>query len=248
MDQHTKEEPTINAVAIDADTQSGGLSTDTFIQSGVLETSTPEPNLTTSAQLYTELTATQLAFESISKTGTQVGEAIKSTALAESLLLEATAQAVDATFQMEATATALMHQCLEAENYSFEVSSGLNLEPPSGTDYITGTIPIQPMVFWELTNISECQWEQILVKPVSGDYEVDVSLWRGSQEVDELRKSPVSTGESIIISLIFNIFEASNVRGEWFLMINGLELTGEPHLILEVEQWINLITPPSSRP
>jgi hypothetical protein len=246
--QDTKEEPAIAAVAIEDDALSGAVSTDPVTQISVRDTRTSEPDITNTAQLFNNPTATQQVIDSTSSTETAIAEAIKTTALADSQSLEATAQAVDATLQMEATATAEMLQCLEADTYSLEVSSELDLEPPSGTDYITGTTPIQPMVFWELTNLSPCQWELISVKTLTGDYEVAVSIWRGSQEVEDLRKSPVGTGESILISLIFDILDATDVRGEWILMINDLELTDEPHLQLDVEQWINLITPPSSRP
>ena len=49
-------------------------------------------------------------------------------------------------------------------------------------------------------------------------------------------------------SLNFDVMDATVIQGEWILVVNGFELDENPHLLLDVENWITLIMPPSSRP
>lgn len=246
-----REESHVYTVTIEDNAASGASSTDFGAQIAIQYTGTVEPDLTATAQLNNQLTATQQAADSFSGTSTSAAEAVRATVNANqetSLAQEATAQAANTTMQVEATAAAVILQCLEAETYSLSVSSEPDLEPPVGTDYITGTTPIQPTVYWEVTNLSTCEWKEILIKPISGENEVEYALWRGNQQVTDLGNQPVENGKSIKIALTFNIKDATDVRGEWVLIVNGLELIEEPHLTMDVENWINLITPPSSRP
>jgi hypothetical protein len=206
-----------------------------------------------------ELTSTESALRlSIQETGTAEMK-IKQTATSQSLeqltaIIETTDSlsehdnAEETARALTATATDDASLCRDALNYGFVFASEMELDPPEGTTYITGTTPIQPSAVWEITNTGPCVWAEITFNSLSGEAEAEPTLWINDQPVTSLSDQPLDLKETLRISLNFDISEATNIQEEWILVVNGVELKENQHLSLNVENWITLITPPSSRP
>jgi hypothetical protein len=199
---------------------------------------------TSTAQVFAQQTATQQVENAQVKTST-------AQALANATAVQETAFAKAATATrsaLDTKATAEVQRCEEATGYALELSSGIAFDPPLGTDYIIGTAPISPTVTWEVVNVGVCNWDELEVRPASGEQEVSYSFWREGEVTEISPGNPVENNEMLKITLRFDVLESSSVEEDWVLVVNGFVLSEQPHLELAVEEWITLITPPSSRP
>jgi hypothetical protein len=199
---------------------------------------------TGTAQAFVNQTTTQQA--AISDLEKSTAQAIASTTAFQGTALAQASTATQSALASIATAEAI--RCGNVTGYALELSSALDFDPPVGTEYIIDTETISPTVAWEVTNVGECKWERLEVRPASGEQEVRYALWREGEVTEVTPEDPLQNDETIQVILNFDVFESSNIDGEWVLVVNGLDLLEQPHLELDVEDWIILITPPSSRP
>jgi hypothetical protein len=199
---------------------------------------------TGTAQAFVNQTTTQQA--AISDLEKSTAQAIASTTAFQGTALAQASTATQSALASIATAEAI--RCGNVTGYALELSSALDFDPPVGTEYIIDTETISPTVAWEVTNVGECKWERLEVRPASGEQEVRYALWREGEFTEVTPEDPLQNDETIQVILNFDVFESSNIDGEWVLVVNGLDLLEQPHLELDVEEWIILITPPSSRP
>lgn len=192
----------------------------------------------------TKLTSTQQAAVAQAGTGTAQANAIATSAQGTALAQAATATASS----MVVEATAQADRCRDVSAYALEVSPEPEFSPLPGMTYVFSTSPITPTASWRITNVGSCNWIQLTAIPVSEDQEAVVSFWRGDEEIEVSLEQPVGVDDTIEIVLSFEVLDARNISGEWVLVANELALLEQPHLMLEVQDWIVSITPPPSRP
>jgi hypothetical protein len=196
------------------------------------------------AQAFAHQTATQQTENTWVKTSTAQAFARK-TAVSGTALANAATATQSA---LDTRATVAVQRCEVASGYAIALSSDLAFDPPLGTEHIIGTAPISPSITWEVVNVGGCNWETLEVRPASEEREVSYSLWREGEITTVTPGNPVENNEMVRIIVNFDVLESSNVEGEWVLVVNGLVLSEQSHLEVAEEEWVTLITPPSSRP
>jgi hypothetical protein len=215
------------------------MRSESALRLSIQETGTAEITIkqTATAHLLEQLTATSETTDSLSELNN-----------AEDTASTLTATALDEIHLAKATITLEASLCRDALNYGFVLASETELDPPEGSTYITGTTPIRPSAVWEITNTGLCVWEEITLNPLSGNNKTETTLWMDNQPITNLSDQPLGLNETLKIALNFDISDATDIHEEWILVVNGIELIENPHLSIDVENWITLITPPSSRP
>ena len=189
---------------------------------------------TSTAQAIIQIASTQQA--AAAQAGTSTAQAlvtatyVQLTALAQAATDTANDQA------MKATSEAM--RCRDVSAYTIEVSPEPELSPPPFSMYLTGSTTFDVTATWEVKNVGDCIWDQLVVEPLSGDQEVVYTFWRGDEMVEVTPEQPVGEGEIIEIVLSFEILDARNINEEWALVANDLAFFEQPHLKLEIQDWI----------
>jgi hypothetical protein len=200
-------------------------------------------------------TSTQQAADDQAATGTAAAQ-ITATALEEAVLGQtATAQVLQATEIAEnATATAVADPAYQAtaaalrclsdpSAYSLEIIEGPELKPGLGSLYVPGDPVFSATASWTVRNTGECDWEQLVVEPYQDAREVNYFFWGESEEVEITPENPLQVGQSVKILLTFPILQARDIDEAWSLITNGLQIQNPPHLVLEVDDWIIVVSP-----
>lgn len=180
--------------------------------------------------------------------------AVQATALAlqQKENTEATAQAA-AILALTATPTIQVAVCQNINNAGLQVISGPELSPSLGTLYRLGMQ--SPQVSWVIRNTGECAWSQILVWSIFDNAISQPIIKRDGLEVTPSAASGpimIAPGEQIELVLEFPASSAQRIDGEWVLVVDGLSLVSQPHVLLDARNWIilnPLSTPkPTQRP
>lgn len=175
-----------------------------------------------------QLTATAVAIQT---------EAARQTALAIGPdLLTATVAA------MTATPTEPLKICSDITQAQYEVVSGPQLNPPTGTVY-QASLP-NPQASWIVKNTGTCGWSQIYLWAVFDNLVVQPIIKHNGQVIDATvqdEKNLIKPGDQIEVILEIPISEAQQVEGEWVLVVDGLSLFDRPKLILKAFNWILVV-------
>lgn len=135
--------------------------------------------------------------------------------------------------------------CLDGSNYPLEVVSGPNLNPPLGQTYVIGKSDPTVQAAWVVKNTGSCNWKLItLLSPVSREMLTPVIKKDG--EVITLKGSDtlvIAPGEQVEILLGFRSSTAREISREWVVVVNGLTLSEQPRLVLEVKNWVMGVEP-----
>ena len=185
----------------------------------------------------------------------ETAEAQATTAAASALELEkkaaaaAIAQAATATKQaIDLRATAVAQGCAASDRYALSVGEP-ELFPKPGRVYVIGSPPFAVRATWEVTNIGECAWEEVRLRPL-----------RGGEAISVLEGERVEPGQVVEITVPFafsgggDVDRVRDVEGEWVVVVaNPLGgdhvLFEQPHPMLKVKDWVIDVTPtPTSTP
>jgi hypothetical protein len=154
-----------------------------------------------------------------------------------------------ASLSMSATATAAS-VCLDPSQYHVDVSVQAQLFPDPGTTYIAAPDNPQAQATWTIKNLSYCDWKQITIfSTMDREIQTPLLFQHGDPLVlDTSSGETISPQEEILIRVVINAVAAQNVDRNWVLVINGLPLYDQPHLVLNVRDWILLAAPTAVRP
>jgi hypothetical protein len=147
------------------------------------------------------------------------------------------------------TSTPSPFTCADVQAYTPEIVDGPILVPEMGHIYSPSTSPSRVSAGWVLRNNSPCTWESILLLSLSNNRLFVPYMRLNGQlvtEDDTTQSISVPPGGEIEVGLVFPMFMASGIRGEWVLVINNLRLHDQPHLTLDVKNWVlGLEAPPT---
>lgn len=168
------------------------------------------------------------------------------TAAQEKANADSTAQAA-AILALTATPTVQVGICQNINNAALEVISGPELTPRLGTLYRLGMQ--SPQASWVIRNTGNCGWSQILVWSVFDNAISQPIIKRDGQVVTPSATSGpimIAPGEQIELILEFPASSVQRINGDWVLVIDGLSLVSQPHMVLEANNWIilNLLNTP----
>ena len=195
-------------------------------------------NATTTAQAVALATAAQET--AIAQAATATASALE---LDRKAAVAATAQAATATQQaIDLQATAVAQGCAASDRYALSVGEP-ELFPKPGRVYVIGSPPFAVRATWEVTNIGECAWEEVRLRPL-----------RGGEAISVLEGERVEPGQVVEITVPFafsgggDVDRVRDVEGEWVVVVaNPLGgdhvLFEQPHLTLRVEGWVIAATP-----
>lgn len=148
------------------------------------------------------------------------------------------------------TATLNPYTCQERGAYVYELGSGPLLNPEAGTDYRSGDMPLTVSSSWQVKNTSSCTWNSIVLLSIASNrllmpyINLDGTVFIPESPEQNLSIAP---GEQITVGLGFPLYMARGIRGEWALVINGFRLVEQPHLKLDVTNWIIGIEPKATQ-
>lgn len=147
----------------------------------------------------------------------------------------ATAQAQEAIAQ--STQTAEENLCIRIDRYTFEIIENEPiLQPaPPYTHVAGGQLP-RINATWKLRNTGECTWHNVRLRPLNANEPQPLDLFE------------VQAGEEVDVTLNFDSPNGlQNVAEEWVLVVSSeggdLTLFDQPHLVLNVNNWIFIVTP-----
>lgn len=201
--------------------------------------------VTNTEQVGAQMTATEGGLVLQKKRST--AQAVATATAYQGTAIAQTSTATQEALEAEATAEALL--CSDASAYALDISTDLVFDPPLGTEYVIGTELFTPKITWEITNMGVCSWKTLDVRSNSEESEVKFSLWREEDKISEITaEDPIDPDQGIKIIMELELLNGSDLDKSWVLVINGLALEEQPRLELNQEEWIIIITPPSSRP
>jgi hypothetical protein len=148
------------------------------------------------------------------------------------------------------TATPVPYTCDGIEAYTYELVTGPILTPEPGYVYLPGNAGPPVRSTWVIKNTGPCTWNEVLLLSESSNRLLVPFLRIGGQLViPDYTKEQVSIapGEQVEVLLGFSQSVARGIKSEWALVLNGFRLTDQPHLVLDVNNWI-IVNIPTTRP
>ena len=170
------------------------------------------------------------------------------TAVQAAAVARQTAQVATSTARI-ATPTQQAAICQNVNDANLYIVSGPDLLPVPGTLFKTGMD--SPQASWVIQNTGKCSWSQILVWSVLDNAIVEPIIKRNGEIVTSVPggdQEMIKPGEQIEVVLQFPATGAQRVNGEWALVVDGLSLVPQSHLILNATNWIVLRSPPTATP
>jgi hypothetical protein len=140
--------------------------------------------------------------------------------------------------------------CQDIEAYTLELVEGPILTPEAGYVYGPGN-PLPPIrSTWIIRNSGICDWVEILLVSRTSQRLLNPYLRVNGQLIIPYTDSTyvVAPGEQVEILLGFTPSTARSIRSEWELVINGYNLTNQPPLSLDVNNWVINGQPSNSSP
>lgn len=134
--------------------------------------------------------------------------------------------------------------CASSSPYLVDLLSGPNITPDLGYIYDYRSQPPIAEVAWTIKNTGGCGWNQVVLltqglgRRIAPSFRKDGLLFQ-----PQAGQSFAEPGDTLMVLLYFNPKFASDIRGEWILEINGFTLADQPHLTLDVKNWITYIPP-----
>jgi hypothetical protein len=163
-------------------------------------------------------------------------------ATAAELDKQAQATSIAATASANAlTATASINVCEDLRSSTYEIISGPELNPKAGTILRQGSLASKPAATWVIKNTGSCSWKQVLLWSTVDNNIVQPILKKNGAEVSliSLGDTPLlAPGEQVEIMLQFDPSNIKDVQGDWVIVVNGLTLNSQPHLLLDVKNWV----------
>lgn len=146
--------------------------------------------------------------------------------------------------------------CQDVSLTKLEIATGPNLSPQQGYQQIAGTKIPPLLATWTIKNTGNCAWQSIALWSLDDNVIITPAVAQNGQKITPTVSAAsggievnVAAGESIDITVTRKFTGAWQYKGEWVLVINGLTLSAEPHLILDVKNWVVVLTPtPSQMP
>lgn len=139
------------------------------------------------------------------------------------------------------TATVKTLSCDDIEAYTVDVVEGPILTPVPGYIYGTGN-PLPPIrSTWIIRNTGVCTWEEILLRSLTSQRLLSPYLRVNGQLIIPFTSQSdysIAPGEQVEVLLGFTPDTARSIRTDWELVINGFELTNQPPLSLDVNNWV----------
>ena len=204
-------------------------------------TLTAEANLLAVQQSATAQAATQAAAQNAAATETAQARteaqatALHQTAVALTPMATALAQRMQETLE---AAT-----CENPAQYAVEILSQPVLYPRPGTRYVIGNAPFGATATWEIQNTGGCDWTSLSIEPLADSQPLPFTFSKDGETIEITAEEPVKTGEQIEVKLDFGVLNSANINQEWIFVINDLQLSEQPHLQVNVEDWIVPVTP-----
>lgn len=157
----------------------------------------------------------------------------------ELVMNQAATDAAVATRWAEANDPGLI--CDRPESYAVEVVSGPHTSPRTGFHYIHGARPPAIRAVWTIENSGQCSWDQIALWSILEQKIMPPILQQAGNPVTPQASGGdalIKPGEQIDLVLAYTPEEAEDVKGEWTLIINDILLLDQPHITLEMENWV----------
>jgi hypothetical protein len=131
--------------------------------------------------------------------------------------------------------------CESLEGYRFEVISGPLLTPGLGYRYVLGKAPPAVRATWIIKNTSQCSFDKITIFSPFNAKTLDPIFFKDGKplHLEDFNGKPVlDPGGEIEIGLDFSAQNSRNIRDEWVLVVNDRALAVQPHLSLDVQDWV----------
>lgn len=243
----SREQDQLVAQAVNATSTQLIRATDTF-QAGqevrsteTAATLTAEANLLAVQQSATSQAAIQAAAQNAAATETaQARNEAQTTALHQTAVaLAPTATALAQRLQETLEAAT----CENPAQYAVEILSQPVLYPRPGTKYVIGNAPFGATATWEIQNTGECDWTSLSIEPLADSQPLPFTFSKNGETIEITAEEPIKTGDQIEVKLDFGVLDSANINQEWILVINDLQLSEQPHLQVNVEDWIVPVTP-----
>jgi hypothetical protein len=146
--------------------------------------------------------------------------------------------------QLTSTPTKQNTLCQSIGDSAFQVITGPVLDPKPGLVYRVGQPP--PQVSWVIQNTGNCSWSQIqLLSMLDNKIVLPIIKRNGQVFTPTGSDGPafITPGEQIEVALEFPATKAQKVNGDWVLFIDGLALSAQPHLLMQIDSWVIVNTP-----
>lgn len=204
-----------------------------------------------------------------SPTATLTAPAVSSTPTASLTPSETPTQTPSPTIDLWATQTVLaltplpsdtptppLFACDDIRAYTLQLVSGPVLSPDPGFVYDSGDAPPIVSATWLVQNTGACEWTSILLRSTTSGRLLVPLLYINDTLISPDPDNPqvlVRPGESIQVALNFSPEIASSISGDWYLVVENFNLPEQPHLTLQVVNWVTRIaatatTRPTSKP
>lgn len=183
----------------------------------------------TAASLIDDQNSTATAIVRATQTAAQVAAEMQQTADAAGVLA------------LTATPTTELAICQSINDASLQIASGPQLTPELRTYYTAGMS--NPQASWVVQNSGTCGWSQILLWSVFDNSVAQPIIKRNGQIVTptaDPAQSLIAPGEQIELVIEFPASKAQRVNNEWILVVDGLSMLSQPHLILKADSWVVL--------
>jgi hypothetical protein len=142
---------------------------------------------------------------------------------------------------LTATPTTELAVCQNINEASLLIASGPQLTPELRTFYTAGMT--NPQASWVVQNSGTCGWSQILLWSVFDNSVTQPIIKRNGQIITptaDPAQSLIAPGEQIELVIEFPASKAQRVNNEWILVVDGLSMLSQPHLILKADSWVVL--------
>jgi len=129
--------------------------------------------------------------------------------------------------------------CQNFNDANLQILSGPTFLPVPGTVEYVGMDT--PQISWVIQNSGECGWSEILVWSIFDNTIIQPIIKRNGEVVTAVpgrKQAMVAPGEQIEVVLQFPVLGAQKVSGEWVLVVDGISLVPQSHLILKPTNWI----------
>jgi hypothetical protein len=138
--------------------------------------------------------------------------------------------------------TSTIVSCDDFTGYQIEIVSGPNLTPRPGYVYQEGFPEPTVMASWNIRNPGSCKWEQIVLQDTTTGENFVPLLFMGDEKIDLSNlEQGINPGEEFLLTINFKLKDVKSVNRDWIMILNGFPLLEQPHIVLKVENWINII-------
>lgn len=192
-----------------------------------------------------DVVATSKAENNARENALATADSLTATAIAaivEIPTLTNTPIALRATATTTATISAI---CQDVSLTSYEIATGPNLSPQQGYQQVVGT-KIPPLTAtWTIKNTGDCIWQKIALWSLNDNVIVAPTIVQNGNKLTSTTGGvdvTVAPGESVDVVVTERFTGRWRYQDEWILVINGLSLSAEPHLILDVKNWVIVLT------